>query len=88
MAELARVSPRQLTRLFHDELQDSPAKYVELVRFELAKAYLDGGHSVTRAGELAGFGSSEALRRAFVLRLQMPPSAYQRRFATTGSTGG
>jgi transcriptional regulator GlxA family with amidase domain len=87
MAERARVSPRQLTRLFHEELQNSPAKYVELMRFELAKAYLDGGHSVTRAGELSGFGSPEALRRAFITHLQVPPSQYQRRFATTGSTG-
>lgn len=83
LAERARVSPRQLTRLFHEELDTTPAKYVELVRFELAKAYLDAGHSVTLAAELSGFGSSEALRRAFIARLKIPPSRYQHRFSTT-----
>ena len=83
LAESARVSPRQLTRLFREELGTTPAKYVELVRFELAKAYLDGGHSVTLAAELSGFGSSEALRRAFIAHLKIPPSRYQHRFSTT-----
>jgi transcriptional regulator GlxA family with amidase domain len=87
LAERARVSPRQLTRLFHEELDTTPAKYLELVRFELAKAYLDAGHSVTQAAQLSGFGSSEALRRVFIAHLRIPPSRYQHRFSTTASGG-
>ncbi|WP_426244662.1 GlxA family transcriptional regulator [Nocardioides sp. LHG3406-4] len=87
LAEMARVSPRHLTRLFHEELGTTPAKYLGLVRFDLAKAHLDAGHSVTQAAELSGFGTSETLRRAFVSRLGISPLRYQRRFRTTGSAG-
>jgi transcriptional regulator GlxA family with amidase domain len=85
LAELARVSTRHLTRLFHEELDTTPAKYVELIRFDLAKAHLDAGHSVTLAAELSGFGTSETLRRAFVSHLGISPLKYQRRFRTTRS---
>jgi transcriptional regulator GlxA family with amidase domain len=81
LAEYARVSPRHLTRLFHDELRTTPAKYIELVRFDLAKAHLDAGHSVTLAAELSGFGTSEALRRAFIGHLGISPSRYQQTVA-------
>ncbi|MDQ1597130.1 MAG: hypothetical protein QOI70_554 [Microbacteriaceae bacterium] len=87
LAERARVSPRHLTRLFHEELGTTPAKYIELIRFDLAKALLDAGHSVTLAAELSGFGTSEALRRAFITHLKIPPSRYQHRFTTTLPAG-
>jgi transcriptional regulator GlxA family with amidase domain len=35
---------RHLTRLFNDELSTTPARYVEMIRFEMAKALLDQGH--------------------------------------------
>ncbi|MFG6503999.1 GlxA family transcriptional regulator [Microbacterium sp. P05] len=84
LARIARVSPRHLTRLFHEELETTPGRYVELIRFELAKAHLDAGQSVTMAAELAGFGSPESLRRVFVNRLRMSPQRYQRRFLQNG----
>ena len=83
LAELASVSTRHLSRLFHEELDTTPAKYVELIRFDLAKAHLDAGHSVTLAAELSGFGTSEALRRAFISHLGISPLKYRRRFRTT-----
>jgi transcriptional regulator GlxA family with amidase domain len=85
LAELARVSPRHLTRLFHEELNTTPAKYLELVRFDLAKAHLNAGHSVTLAAELSGFGTSEALRRVFVSQLGISPLKYQHRFRSAAS---
>jgi transcriptional regulator GlxA family with amidase domain len=83
LARIARLSTRHLTRLFHEELDTTPIRYVELIRFELAKARLDAGHSVTMAAELSGFGSPESLRRTFVNRLRMSPQRYQRRFLST-----
>ena len=74
------MSPRHLTRLFHEELGTTPAKYVEAVRFDGAKAALESGYTITEAAERAGYGSSETLRRAFVARLGVSPSAYQQRF--------
>lgn len=85
VAELAKqlsVSPRHLTRLFHEELSTTPARYVERVRFDMARALLDQGHTVTHAAALAGFPSYESLRRVFGRELSISPAAYQRRFST------
>lgn len=84
LAALAHLSPRHLTRLFREELGTTPAKYVELIRFDSAKALLDAGHSVTEAAQLAGFGSSESLRRAFSTHLGISPQVYRRRFQAFG----
>jgi transcriptional regulator GlxA family with amidase domain len=83
LAALAGVSPRHLARLFTAELGTSPAKFVERVRLDHAKALLDAGHTVTEAARAAGFGSPETLRRVFVARLGIPPGHYRARFATT-----
>jgi transcriptional regulator GlxA family with amidase domain len=85
LAELAKqlnVSPRQLTRLFHDELSTTPARYVESIRFDMARALLDQGHTATHAATLAGFPSYESLRRVFARELSISPAAYQRQFST------
>ncbi len=85
LGELARhlnVSTRHLTRLFRDELSTTPARYVEYVRFDLARALLDQGHNATQAASLAGFPSYESMRRVFARRLSISPGAYQRRFST------
>ncbi|MER7569292.1 DJ-1/PfpI family protein [Streptomyces sp. NPDC097941] len=80
LASRAAVSPRHLSRLFQDELQTTPAKFVEQVRFDTARALLDRGESVTDTAFMSGFGSMETLRRAFIGRLGVSPRAYQHRF--------
>jgi transcriptional regulator GlxA family with amidase domain len=80
LAALANVSPRHLTRLFHDELKTTPARYVELIRFDTARDLLDAGHSVTEAAARSGFGSPETLRRAFIQHAGVSPRSYQQRF--------
>lgn len=87
LAEIAQVSARHLTRLFRDELDTTPSKYVELIRFDKAKALLDSGMSVTAAAGQSGFGTSESLRRAFISHLSIPPSKYRGRFASTSADG-
>ncbi|QIS10063.1 GlxA family transcriptional regulator [Nocardia arthritidis] len=84
LAAHARVSPRHLTRLFRAELERSPAEYVGFVRFCTARDLLHAGHSVTEAAITAGYGTSEALRRAFIARLGISPRKYQQRFRSTG----
>jgi transcriptional regulator GlxA family with amidase domain len=79
----APQSPRHLSRLFHDELGTTPARYVESVRVEAAIALLHGGHSVTSTAQRVGMGSPETLRRAFVARVGVPPVTYLRRFRST-----
>ncbi|MEW1773679.1 DJ-1/PfpI family protein [Streptomyces sp. NPDC086777] len=85
LTELAghlHVSPRHLTRLFRDELSTTPARYVEMIRFDMAKALLDQGHTATQTASLAGFPNYESMRRVFTRKLSLSPAAYQRRFST------
>ncbi|MEV7740000.1 DJ-1/PfpI family protein [Streptomyces sp. NPDC088921] len=82
LAHRAAVSPRHLCRLFQEEVQTTPAKFVEQVRFDSARSLLDNGESVTNTAYMSGFGSMETLRRAFINRLGISPRAYQQRFKT------
>jgi transcriptional regulator GlxA family with amidase domain len=64
------AGPRHLGRLLYDESGTTPARYVDAIRFDTAKAALDGGHSVGEAAGRAGYGNPESLREAFVSRLR------------------
>ncbi|CAL9277921.1 HTH-type transcriptional regulator CdhR [Streptomyces sp. SudanB5_2050] len=88
LAARVRVSPRHLTRMFRAELDVTPVKYVELIRFDIAKALLDSGHNATEAAALSGFPSYESLRRAFARHLGLSPTRYRQRFATTVPDAG
>ncbi len=83
LAAATGTSTRHLNRLFQKELGTTPARHIELIRLEAAQTLLDAGHTVTSAAARSGFGSDESLRRAFVHHLGVPPSTYQRRFAST-----
>lgn len=83
LAALAALSTRQLTRLFQAELGTTPARYVETVRIDVARAALDAGRQVGETARLAGFGSAETLRRVFTNHLGVSPKAYRDRFRTT-----
>jgi len=87
LAKHLNLSTRHLTRLFRDELATTPARFVENIRFDLARALLDQGHTATQAASLAGFPSYESMRRVFTRKLSLSPAAYQRRFSTTRRTG-
>lgn len=76
MASIAGVSPRTLARLFTDHAGTTPARYVERIRIEAAKALLHGGHTVSAAAARSGFGSAETLRRVFDRRVGLSPSAF------------
>jgi transcriptional regulator GlxA family with amidase domain len=82
LAERASLSTRQLTRLFQSQLGMTPARYVELVRVDFARAALDAGRTVTETARMAGFGSTETLRRVFLEHLGITPKAYRDRFHT------
>lgn len=87
LAARACLSTRQLARLFQSQLATSPARYVEMVRLDVARAELEAGRTVAHAARLAGFGTPETLRRVFVTRFGISPKAYQDRFRTTGRDG-
>ncbi|MFF5057000.1 GlxA family transcriptional regulator [Micromonospora sp. NPDC000663] len=83
LAARAHVSPRHLSRMFRQETRSSPAKYVEGVRVDAAIRLLHAGHSVTTCAQRVGVGSPETLRRMFLARVGVSPSAYQQRFRTS-----
>ena len=89
LAELAGLSPRQLSRLFYAELGMSPAAHVEATRVDIARRLLEESNSpIKTIAYAAGFGSTATLRRAFLRRLGITPVEYRQRFRTTGSEGG
>lgn len=84
LAEVAHVSPRQLSRSFNTDLGMGPADYVERTRIDIARHLLEEGAVPIKAiAHAAGFGSAATLRRAFVRRLGVTPLDYRRRFRTT-----
>jgi transcriptional regulator GlxA family with amidase domain len=84
LARAASVSPRHLSRRFLAEFGVTPAKYVDRVRLEAARSLLEGGHSVTESARSSGMGSDETLRRLFAATYGISPTAYQKRFRSTG----
>lgn len=83
LASQASLSTRQLTRLFQTQLGTTPARYVEAMRIDAARAALDAGSLVADAARTAGFGSPETLRRVFVREFGISPKAYRDRFTST-----
>ncbi|MCP3818307.1 GlxA family transcriptional regulator [Streptomyces sp. A3M-1-3] len=83
----ARLSPRHFARAFQAETGSTPGKYVERVRLEHARRLLedtsDGVEEISRA---CGYGTPEAMRRAFVRTLGSAPAEYRRRFSTAPIT--
>lgn len=85
LAERAAVSERHLRRLFADQAQTTPARVVERIRVEAARAQLERGRASVASIALAcGFGSPETMRRAFLRVLGVGPADYRARFTATG----
>jgi transcriptional regulator GlxA family with amidase domain len=78
LAAMAGVSERHLTRLFLDDLGQTPGRFVRNARTEAA-AHLLATTSlpVARVATRCGFRSAETLRQAFVARYGIPPSRYR-----------
>ncbi|WP_327279523.1 MULTISPECIES: GlxA family transcriptional regulator [unclassified Streptomyces] len=81
LAARARLSPRHFARAFQAETGVTPGRYVERVRVEHARRLLeDTEDGVAQISRACGYGTPEALRRAFVKTLGQPPAEYRRRF--------
>jgi len=78
LANLARVSPRHLTRLFRAHLRQSPGRYVRHARVTAAAQLLTTTDlPVARVATRCGFASTEALRQAFNREYGTTPSQYR-----------
>jgi transcriptional regulator GlxA family with amidase domain len=83
-ANLARrvsLSERHLRRVFLEQTHTTPARFVERVRVETARAMLDHGSATIEAvAARSGFGSAETMRRAFMRVIGIGPADYRERF--------
>jgi transcriptional regulator GlxA family with amidase domain len=81
LAARAGLSPRQFARAFAAETGISPGRFVSTVRLETARRMLeDSGRGVSQVARACGYGTPEAMRRAFVQSLGVPPASYRHRF--------
>lgn len=80
MADFVSVSPRYLTRCFHEETGLTPITYLNRYRIRQAKELLErGDNSVTEVAFSVGFSDSNYFGRVFRREVGASPSTYQHR---------
>ena len=81
LAERAAMSERTFARVFQKETGVGPAAFVEIARINRAKALLETSDwPLARIAERSGFGSVDALHRAFNKRVGATPGEFRQRF--------
>ncbi|KND25125.1 GlxA family transcriptional regulator [Streptomyces acidiscabies] len=84
LAARAALSPRHFARAFRAETGTTPGRYVDRVRLEHARRLLeDTTAGIEQISRTSGYGTPEAMRRAFIKALGTPPAEYRRRFRPT-----
>lgn len=79
LADVARLSPRQFSRVFSEETGQSPAKAIERLRVEAARLMIETTrHPIEVIARETGFGDRERMRQAFLRAFGQPPQAIQR----------
>lgn len=78
LAEHVAMSPRNFARAYATETGVTPAKAVERLRTDTARAALERGGSIQEIALKTGFGDPERMRRAFVRLYGAPPAAMRR----------
>ncbi|MFJ2683351.1 GlxA family transcriptional regulator [Pseudomonas sp. NPDC087342] len=78
LAAVARLSPRQFSRLFREETGKTPAKAIESLRVEAARIMMETGrHPIEVIARTTGFGDRERMRQAFLRAFGQAPQAMQ-----------
>ncbi|WP_207005712.1 GlxA family transcriptional regulator [Trinickia mobilis] len=79
LAAVAHLSPRQFSRTFQAETGMTPAKAIETLRLEGARALLeDTNHTIDAVAQQTGFGDRDRMRRAFLRAYGQPPQMIRR----------
>jgi transcriptional regulator GlxA family with amidase domain len=79
LADVANLSARQFSRAFRAETGRSPAKAVESLRVEAARAMMEEGQlSIDVVARESGFADRNRMRRAFLRAFGQPPQALRR----------
>lgn len=81
LAARASLSPRQFARAFAAETGVPPGRHVAAIRLEAARRMLeDCADGIEQVASACGYGNCEAMRRAFIRALGVPPASYRNRF--------
>jgi transcriptional regulator GlxA family with amidase domain len=81
VAAAAAMSVRHFARVFTAEVGETPGRFVEGVRLEVARRDLETTtDTLDVIAASCGFGTAETLRRAFQRRLGVATDSYRRRF--------
>lgn len=81
LARQVNMSPRNFTRLFKKELEETPARFIEKLRLHQARILLENKtSSLKEVADQCGFKSEEQMRRAFQRELCVTPREYRTRF--------
>jgi transcriptional regulator GlxA family with amidase domain len=79
LAAVANLSSRQFSRAFRAETGQSPAKAIESLRVEAAKALVEESrHAIDVVARETGFADPERMRRAFIRKFGHPPQTFRR----------
>jgi transcriptional regulator GlxA family with amidase domain len=83
LAEAAHLSPRQFSRAFRAETGQSPAKAIENLRVETARALMEESrHPIDVVARQTGFSNRDQMRRAFLRAFGQPPQVLRRHLRT------
>lgn len=84
MAEYLNMSPRNLNRVFNREIGLPPSKFMEKLRVEMARKYLeDTDMPIENIADKCGLSNLVTMRRIFLRHLKVTPSDYRRAFRTS-----
>jgi transcriptional regulator GlxA family with amidase domain len=84
LAQQVNMSPRNFARVFLNDTGLTPAKFMEKLRVESARRYLeDSDLSLEHIAELCGLGGMVSMRRVFLRHLEISPSYYRNSFKTS-----
>jgi transcriptional regulator GlxA family with amidase domain len=86
LASQAALSPRHFARAFRAETGMTPARAIEHLRLEAARAHVEeGSEPIDRVAEITGFRDPERMRRAFIRAFGQPPQTLRRAARARGS---
>ncbi len=81
MAERVNMSPRNFSRVFRDEVGQTPAAFVQQLRIDAVRRRLEASdESLDEISAGCGFGSTDSMRRSFQRVVKVTPSDYRQRF--------
>ena len=81
MAERVHMSLRNFSRVFRNEVGQTPAAFVETLRVNAARQRLEEtGESIDAIAEHCGFQSADSMRRSFRRVVKVAPGDYRQRF--------